>query len=441
MSVISKVRARAKTLTADEWIISLVTAAIILPEYAFAVIVCLTSLYALIHPVKRSGMMEQPGFFVSLILLPLVIMPVAISGNVKGLLYGAVLWLIIMFMYYVSSVMTRRFLGNILDLLLMISVVASVFGVMDRFFIGTTHDGVLRTTSIFANANHYGYAIEIFSVVAVGRFMKKKKPIYLVLALINVASLILCDCRTAWAAIGAAIVVMLLFNSRSWKAIAITGVAGVVCCAAAYFVLPMISPRFEIARILVSYNNRADMWENAIGWIKENPVFGYGTASYEMLSVKNGVRELKHAHNLPLNMVLDYGIIGSAVFVVLFSKVLKPIFVRSFRNKYNYVSSIVLGTLTATIIHGMVDVPILGVSTAYLLIMVISSSAIERNEASYGYAIVAAKKGDRTAAQPIGVGAAAGGYSFGSVSSSAMRKSEYSKLYTMSNDGKSMSRF
>ena len=440
MSVASKVKARVKTLTADEWIIALTTAGIILPEYFFAALICVVSLTALIHPVKRSGMMEQPGFFTALLLLPVVLIPVLFSGSVQSLIYGAVLWLIIIFMYYSASVMTVRFLGNIFDLLLLISVAASAIGVVDHFFIGTMHDGVLRTTSIFENANHYGYAIELFSVIAVGRYMKTKKPLYILVCVINIASLLLCDCRTAWVAVFAAIAAMLLFTSRNWRAIAITAFVSLVVCTAAFFILPLISPRFELSRILVSYNNRSAMWHNAVEWIKKNPLFGYGTGSYEMLSTKAGVRVLKHAHNLPLNMLLDLGVIGSTVFTMVMLGAIKPVFVRNFRNKYNYISSVILGTVVATLIHGTVDVPVLGISTAFIYVLTLSSNSIKRNEASYGYALVPEKHSSASAGtSPVAAGAP--GWSFSSMDSSALKKAERTSVYTMSNDNHSMYRF
>lgn len=441
MSIISRVRARTKSLTADEWIITLVTAGIMLPEYAFAVIVCLATIFALVHPAKRSGMMEQPGFFVALMILPAALLPAIISNNVQGLIYGAVFWIIIMFTLYASSIMTKRFLGNILDLILLISVVASALGILDRFIIGTTHDGVLRTTSIFVNANHYGYAIELFAIIAVGRFLKKKNPIYIVLFFTNLASLVLCDCRTAWAAIGVAVVMMLLFTSRSWKAIGITFAAGIVCCAAVLFALPIISPRFSVEALTESYANRFDMWVQSIEWIGENPIFGYGMSSYEMLAKQCGVRVLKHAHNMPLNSLLDIGVLGTSLLLGFVFRLVKPMFARKFRNKYNYVSSIMLGTIAATLIHGLLDVPILGVSTSFIFVMIFSSNAIMRNETSYGYAMVPADKQKAAAATPVGVGAATGSYYVQSMGVSSIRKLKQGKLYTMSNDGESMPRF
>lgn len=412
-----------------------------LPEYAFAVIVCIATIFALVHPAKRSGMMEQPGFFVALLLLPAALLPAIISNNVQGLIYGAVFWIIIMFAIYASSIMTKRFLGNILDLLLLISVVASMLGIFDRFLIGTTHDGVLRTTSIFENANHYGYAIELFCIIAVGRFLKKKNPIYIVLFFVNLASLILCDCRTAWAAIGIAVVMMLLFTSRSWKAIGITFAAGVVCCVAVLFILPSITPRFSVEELTESYANRFDMWVQSVDWISKNPIFGYGMSSYQMLAQQCGVRVLKHAHNLPLNCLLDIGVLGTSLLLGFIFRLGKPMFAREFRNKYNYVSSIMLGAIAATLVHGVLDVPILGVSTSFIFVIIFSSNAIMRNETSYGYAMVPAEKRKTAAANPVSVGAATGSYYVQSMGVSSIRKLKNGKLYTMSNDSESMPRF
>lgn len=391
MHPVSKVKTRARSLTIDEWIIASVTAALVFPEYIFAVILCAVAIFALVHPARRSAMMDQPGFLVAMLMLPAMLLPVILSGNLTGLVFGAVIWLAIVFCMYASSVITHRFAGNLLDLLLVISIIASAVGLFDRLFIGTMVDGVMRTSSIFSNANHYGYCIELFSIIALCRYVKKGKPIYLVVLVINLASNLLCDCRTAWLAIIAALCTLMLFKVRGrWVLFAVMGacMAGGVILI---FVLPQISPRLSITSIMSSFYRRSDMWKTAVDWIGDNPLFGYGAGSYEMLSIQHGVRVLKHAHNLILNLLLDFGLIGTVCFGIFAWQTLVPAFKKSYVKKYSYLSAMILSALVATMVHGITDVPIFGVSTSYVFVLMMATSSVKRNEISYEYGMVRAR--------------------------------------------------
>ena len=356
-------------------------------EGIIATLICGAAIFALVHPKRRAAMAEHPAFFVTLVLLPLMLIPAILSGNNTGLLYGGVMWMILVISIYASSVMNRRFFASILDLMLLLSVIASVWGVLDYFINQPKVWGEVRTSSIFDNANYYGYAIELFSIIALCRFVRRTKVIYLIVLAINLSSILLCGCRAAWVSVFVSAITLVIFKLRGKRLWLGITVAALLSALMLIIVLPEISQRFTGEAIYGAFSRRIAMFRDAIHWIKSSPIIGYGTGSYHMLSIRDGVMHsrqyLQHAHNLFLNITLDFGFVGFAAFILYVWQIITPVFTKGFIHRYSYISAILLTALVATAVHGMIDVPIYGVSTGLLIALISSGSAILRNETAW----------------------------------------------------------
>ena len=368
--IAARIKARTRTLSADEWIITAVTASVVLPDPAVGVIVGLAALFALIHPARRKKLAAMPAFWATLVMLPLCVLPGVLKGYLIGALGGVVVWLIMVYLLYLSSVMTLRFFSNLMDELLAVSVAAMLYGLFCKW------QGILelgRVASIFENPNYYGCALEFFVLIAACQYCRKSKPVYLVLLAMNVLCNIMCDSRTAWVAMLASVAVFAFLRIRKFWLLCAAGGAAALLFFVLQFV-PGVGARLTLEAIGRSLGNRMIYWGNAWDWIKQSPLFGYGVLGYRMLSQLHGERVLVHAHNLYLNMVLDIGAVGTLGFLWLAVGTLSPVVRRKRSPRYECADYLVIASIAAILVHGITDLTTLGVSTALLKVGIMSGA-------------------------------------------------------------------
>ena len=78
--------------------------------------------------------------------------------------------------------------------------------------------------------------------------------------------------------------------------------------------------------------------------------------------------------------ILDFGAVGLAYFSCMAGKIVSVINKPAFCVSYGMVRKLIMVSTLATLIHGMTDVPLLGVQTALMMIYVVSGCSVERNE-------------------------------------------------------------
>ena len=365
-----RLRARAAIMTLDEWIVCAAALSILLPDPIVAVLTLITAIFLLIRPSSRKRIITRPSFPVALALLPILVVPSIIYGYTFGIAAGLFGWSALVILIFAGSVMSVRLFSNVLDIFLAVSVVAAVYGVYCQIM-GILEIG--RVGSIYENPNYYGYAIELTIIAALCQYLRKGKLIYIALLVINLACNVLCDCRTAWVAILAAVTVFALMYLRKLWILLAAGGAGIAFVFIARLI-PSIGERLTFDDISHSFSNRTTYWSNAWSWFLDRPIFGSGVSSYEPLSALHGERVLAHAHSLYLDMLLDVGIVGTILFAVLAFLALKGMFARQPRERFDCFNCLIVAVLVATALHGITDAPIVGVSTALMFVLMLSGA-------------------------------------------------------------------
>lgn len=372
----------------DEIICLALVASIAFGMYVSAAAVICVAVYALINPRTNQMLRSHTMFVPTMIMLAVYEVPalarfakfvftgrdyMAMQTAQVSVLRGLFFWLVMVAALYLMCCMTKRIYALMLDAVLVVSVISFAVAVFERVILSTA-----RAELLYVNPNFYGYCIELFALVAVYRYIETRRLGYLGVLGLNIAGIVLCDCRTAWLALAASLMVFLLLRRSSRKYI----FAFIGACALFVLlvqVVPDISPRLYPSELERAFGSRIRMWETAAAWIGGNPIIGYGTHSYQVLSLQYGVRHLVHAHNLVLNTLLDYGIIGTAFFVFYFGKFLSQLNIR--RALFNDgMNSLSICAMVATFVHGLTDVTVLSTSTAVLFTIVLSGYACDRAE-------------------------------------------------------------
>ena len=295
---------------------------------------------------------------------------------------------ILSFVLYYRQHITGELFEFIMNCIIVLSVFAALYGlieyigILNKFDIDQLEIIIFnrsqdRINSVFFNANYYAMMIEFFVCITFYKILKikdikvnyKKFCYYLAVIAINLFMLLLTACRTAWPALAAGVLVILIIDKQYKACLAI--MAGVIL-ACVYFVFnPSKFPRVD--NIIAYFGTRQGIWDVAIANIKTHPLFGEGPMTYWHIYKAYNGHPTEHAHSIYLDPLLCFGIIG--ILTIL------PFIIENIKRLYRLWKTHIDKTLVALIIsftvmifvHGMLDYTIFFVQTGFLNLLIASS--------------------------------------------------------------------
>ncbi len=195
----------------------------------------------------------------------------------------------------------------------------------DLLLVGDRIQGIVGSSSLLAMAALSG--LIVFGIeLAVGRVRRATGILSLALAVAMIALTRSATILLACVAVGVALALMLLLRRAVTTGARVATYAGIVAGAAA-LVIGALAARSSILALLgksEDLTGRIGIWTDVIALAQQRPVFGWGWISFwapwvEPFSgyiVRNGVVQL-HAHDAWLDVWLQLGFVGLAVFAAL----------------------------------------------------------------------------------------------------------------------------
>lgn len=223
-----------------------------------------------------------------------------------------------------------------------------------------------RVNSVFFNANYYAMMCEFFVVIAFSKFITSdNKGIYLFIIFFNLGGLYLTGCRTAWPAL--AIAIPLLFYLAGKKKTAFALFLIEVLLGLFVLVEPDLLPRLESSDS--SMDVRLGIWQTAFEQFKASPLLGHGPLTYlQVYPQFNGI-PTQHAHNVFLDALINFGLLGVLLLLVFIIGRLKEIFKITDIRK-----ALILSLSAVVIIHGLLDATIFWSQTSFLYLSLLMMS-------------------------------------------------------------------
>ena len=284
--------------------------------------------------------------------------------------------LAIILVLFLRYAITQRIFEQAIDLSCALSVLCCLVAILQWL---SMPGG--RFPSTFYNANYYASIIEIVSLFALYRLITnkggwKKSLFYGLVLFANLVGLEICECRTAYAVIALAAPVLLALVKRKYL-YAYFGIMLFALCVLA--VKPDLFPRFfQLSR---DFDTRMSIWKSSFLGFLEHPILGSGCLSYARSYSLYGGYPGNHAHNMVLEMLLNYGVVGMGLACAyLFGNV------RSILRLYTQRvdcgrAGLSLAIVAAVLIHGLVDATLFWPQTAILAAIVLSSCGIYERSA------------------------------------------------------------
>lgn len=302
-----------------------------------------------------------------------------LNKNLLGVLVGMAMCLLFLVGMFIQSVMTHRLLKKTIVIACFGSILACLIAVIQSFVFLNTDQ--LRFSSVFLNPNYYATIIEFVVLLCVYALLqnpsKKYKLFYYATIAINVIGLYLCGCRSAFFALGLATAFMLLLNKKYKPLLLFIGIAALVLLGT--FLFPEV---FRFGNISKDLTTRTSIWKLAIRDIKKSPLIGHGSMAYMHISGPT-LAYAPHGHNLLLDSLLNYGIVGLCLLGVYVYLTVKPLLGTHKTASDNTILYLLCSVFLAILVHGMTDVTILWPQTGLLFLMIWGYTGIYVEETVY----------------------------------------------------------
>lgn len=352
----------------EENLVLLSVACIFLPFFVSAAVLLFVTVRAFFVKDIRSAIFSGLDIkFVAAFAILNVITPFVFK-NWLGVACFAGFALMLVFALYVRSVITERLFSKIGNVIAFMSLIPAFFS---TFISDPRHD--MRSPSFFFNPNYYGAVITFVILLCAYRLLteKQNRTLLIIAITANLYGLWQADSQSAIFSIALGILLLLLFTKR-YKTFVVVVVLALLGAMAIIFVpqLDFLLPR--ISGAAQNITKRATIWQAGIQGFLENFLFGRGLMGYLQIHEKFGGAKNFHCHNLFIDLLLSFGIIGVAPLAAF---VVRPI-KKSFKSKYAPLTSAVLG---AVLLHGLTDVTLIWIQTGALAALFLSFPYIKEN--------------------------------------------------------------
>ena len=281
--------------------------------------------------------------------------------------------------YFFVNVITRR----VFLLSLKISAVCSIFCFIvaaTQKVLGIYPDPVFRpgrVASTFMNENYYGMLIEFVVLIALFLWFRTKKTngriFYTGVIILNLAALWLCQTRMSFVIVGITVFIFLFFHARR-VSYAILGVITVIGVVLVFH--PTFLPRFNTISSYLDY--RLGIWEVAIEAIPNSLLLGRGYYSYchVWTLVANPEFAALHAHNLYIEVLLNFGIVGT-VFLSTYCAIQISRSLKNCKSSGNQTeATLIICMVCAILVHNLADTTVFWPQTGFFAVLLLASPSV-----------------------------------------------------------------
>ena len=259
-------------------------------------------------------------------------------------------WLFLFYFLVINNIPDRKSLLRIVNLLVISTLVAAIYGLFKYFFHHT-----MAVEAFIKNVITLAGFFLLILPLAFGLFMgeetAKKKTIYLLAAFFIFLGLIFTLERSVWLGLGVEILTFLWLNKRSRKVL----VLGIVMVALIFSFSNALRERCKTLGHLRSYpiTSRFHQWQSGLEMMLDHPLTGVGPGNYETVYWQYKFFEERktypHAHSNIVQLGAETGILGLGVFFWMMVAAFRTIFERIKEIKDRMFASLALAALAAFI--------------------------------------------------------------------------------------------
>ena len=350
----------------DETAILFTVIASFLPFYISLLSLAVISVYIFVNKARRTASTGGIANIIAYGFIALSAFTAFVYDNWLGIWVSLWLFCALTLLNFSAAVVNKDFFIRRLRMITAMSVMVSFGAFADKLMHGL-EDPVYRTQGYCMNANYLA-EILFLSVLAAAylQITKSAKPFYCyAVAFIDCIAIYLTGSMFAWVSVFIGLSLLLILT-RHHVLMSMMFMA----TASAILVLmsmPELFPRLNEAASTTS--SRFEIWKICIDAIKELPYFGRGFFPYRLIAeVTEGAFVGWHSHNIILECLLSFGIVGSlmaASYFLIFFKRLGKMH-EALKNSNNTISAFIFALMIAVGVHAMTDLTFMWAQTAQI---------------------------------------------------------------------------
>jgi O-antigen ligase len=321
-------------------------------------------------------------FFVYVLAVPFM------YHNWLGVIVGAGMILALILGLYLRSIMTGELFDRVLRLICALSLTSTGYAVLEAI-INIMDDGVNkhRIAAVFSHPNYFGTITATVIIICAYKILTSQESrwFFYATAMMNVISLYLCKSMFAFGEvfIGIAVLLIMLKKHRLFM----IWIAGAVIGAFLVFYIGIdLIPRLN--DITLTLQIRQNIWRLAIDQIKRNPFFGHGFMSFSFLydaSFRSNM--IPHSHSIYLDMLLNFGITGSVLFIWYFIRYYWAVIKATIRKGCVTTAALIMAVTAAALVHGATDLTLLWIQTLPLFLIILAGQGSEEKAEQFARGI------------------------------------------------------
>ena len=310
-----------------------------------------------------------------------------LSGNGYGLIVTLALFIVMSLGGCAKAVMTDETFRKAEVFCGYGSIIAFMTAVIQNFLI-FGHNPDYRPTAGAFNANYYGTVAVMMSLVCLVRlfghgkendgeaWFRPGKLFYITVLACNVVGILICESRSSLLTLMVTFFLLLLLTGR-YRLCAVAVVLGAGLWLIGWFYPDIFSWTNSLSFII---GERAQIWKDALKSYVGSPVsilIGRGPMTYRMVANAEGLFYADHAHNLVIDMLINVGAVGTAIYAAIFVCFAKTAF-NSLKNGNKTAFVLTAVFLCEILFQGIFDATIMWYQTAMMFLIVFGFNNVSK---------------------------------------------------------------
>ena len=379
-----------------------------------AAVLILLGLYLVINPktAKQVFAFKGRGAYIAFSVYALLI--ALYHKNFYGAICACAFFFIIAISYYVRSVVTEKTFENCLDICCFAAIPFTLSAIIEKLIHMPAGDEVqvgmfkwllspeYRCAGWCFNPNYFCSLLAAIVIICAFKATSHKSgsvAIYYFLAAVSAVGMYLGGSLFALVEVFVGLCVLLVLKRKHLMLAMFLAAVGISIVL--IFFIPNLLPRLSESEHTTDL--RVIIWEQAMSFIKENPLFGRGFLTFyqQYLANPTEIYKTTHAHNFALEGLLSFGVVGCVLILMLLWSYYHKVSECKELLRNNCSATLILTISAAVLIHMTTDMTIIWMQTALLYLLIMGCIGIDEKALDKRILACAQNKGgsDRTEEQ------------------------------------------
>lgn len=348
--------------------------------YVFSGIICvIVFLSLIITPELQKGLFSFRGATLMFVFLAYSVAVAFLNRNALGMMVAPIFFCIFVVFCFVRQNITMETFDTCLTAVCFTVFPAFATALVEAVLQPGGGKLIYRCSSYYGNANWFGSLTAAILIISAYKIVSSngRAVFYYFVAFFGLLNILLSGSLFAIieVVVGVAVYLLLSRHYRLFCLMLACGALGLVLISA----MPGIIPRLSESTLTTGY--RVRIWGIAIREIASRPLFGRGFMAYsEIQGLYEGSYVTVHGHNLAIDCLLNFGIVGTILLIVILFFMLRRVFAVLSENRDSHVAILIVSMACAIFAHSFTDITFFWIQTGVFYMIMLGGIGCEERK-------------------------------------------------------------